>query len=524
MRLFLGRSLQTRLIAAFLLLAGLATAVSVFNIFQQRVALERAKAMALRDLEPLAQLRIIQWSFTDLGVAELLLENPNYTEEQLQQFRSMQQHYLTQLQDGLKKLQETIPPELRADADRLVRAWEDFYVSHEERQRITDPVALAPVAQRTSELYQAFQAECGQLAEKLLKDGYAQRDAAIAAYERSRNQNIAFLAGVSLLALVLGWFLARRIRRPVQQVVDALDQLAQGNLTHEVTVRSSDEIGRMAESLRTALRNMRDTVRGVVESSTRLANSANQVAAISQRLAGSASASSERAEAVSTATAAVSANVQTIAASANQMTTSIQEIAKNTAEAAEVGRQAVEVATATTEAMQRLGEASSEIDNVIKMITSIAEQTNLLALNATIEAARAGDAGKGFAVVASEVKDLAQESGRATEEVSRRIERIQSETREAIAAIGNIADYIRRVNDLQNTIASAVEEQATASDEMTRSISQAADGATNISSGIATVADATRATRTDIEAAEKAAAELTALSSDLQRLVTHFRY
>ena len=108
--------------------------------------------------------------------------------------------------------------------------------------------------------------------------------------------------------------------------------------------------------------------------------------------------------------------------------------------------------------------------------------------------------------------------------MSRRIERIQSETSEAIAAIGNIAEHIRRVNDLQNTIASAVEEQATASNEMTRSISQAANGATTISTGIASVADATRETRADIVAAEKAAAELTELSSDLQRLVARFRY
>lgn len=524
MRLFRGRSLQTRLIAAFLLLAGLTAAVGIFNIVQQRAALERAKAMALRDLEPLAQLRIVQASFGDLGVLELLLENPAYTEQQRQAFQSLHQDAFARLQDALKKLQETTPPELKPDADRLVTAWDAAYAAHQERQRETDPEKLAPLAAKASELNRAFQEECGRMAEKLLNDGYAQRDAAIEAYEMTRNQNIAFLVLVVLLAVGLGWLLARRIRRPVQEVAVALDQLAQGNLAQEVTVRSSDEIGRMAASLRTALTNIREIVRGVVESSTRLAGSASAVAAASQRLAGSAADSSERAEAVSNVTAEVSANVQTIAASANQMTTSIQEIAQNTAEAAEVGRQAVEVATTTNAAMQRLGEASSEIGNVIKVITAIAEQTNLLALNATIEAARAGEAGKGFAVVASEVKDLAQESGRAAEEVSRRIERIQSETSEAIAAIGNIAEHIRRVNDLQNTIASAVEEQATASNEMTRSISQAANGATTISTGIASVADATRETRADIVAAEKAAAELTELSSDLQRLVARFRY
>ena len=495
MRLFRGRSLQTRLIAAFLLLAGLTAAVGIFNIVQQRAALERAKAMALRDLEPLAQLRIVQASFGDLGVLELLLENPAYTEQQRQAFQSLHQDAFARLQDALKKLQETTPPELKPDADRLVTAWDASLAAHQERQRETDPEKLAPLAAKASELNRAFQEECGRMAEKLLNDGYAQRDAAIEAYEMTRNQNIAFLVLVVLLAVGLGWLLARRIRRPVQEVAVALDQLAQGNLAQEVTVRSSDEIGRMAASLRTALTNIREIVRGVVESSTRLAGSASAVAAASQRLAGSAADSSERAEAVSNVTAEVSANVQTIAASANQMTTSIQEIAQNTAEAAEVGRQAVEVATTTNAAMQRLGEASSEIGNVIKVITAIAEQTNLLALNATIEAARAGEAGKGFAVVASEVKDLAQESGRAAEErISRRIERIQSETSEAIAAIGNIAEHIRRVNDLQNTIASAVEEQATASKRDDAAFAGRQRRHPTISTGIASVADATRDT------------------------------
>src|SRR5690606_21666855 len=119
---------------------------------------------------------------------------------------------------------------------------------HQERQRETDPEKLAPLAAKASELNRAFQEECGRMAEKLLNDGYAQRDAAIEAYEMTRNQNIAFLVLVVLLAVGLGWLLARRIRRPVQEVAVALDQLAQGNLAQEVTVRSSDEIGRMAAS------------------------------------------------------------------------------------------------------------------------------------------------------------------------------------------------------------------------------------------------------------------------------------
>ncbi|WP_308442113.1 methyl-accepting chemotaxis protein, partial [Planosporangium flavigriseum] len=136
-----------------------------------------------------------------------------------------------------------------------------------------------------------------------------------------------------------------------------------------------------------------------------------------------------------------------------------------------------ETATAT---VGRLGESSVEIGNVVKMITSIAEQTNLLALNATIEAARAGEAGKGFAVVATEVKDLAQETAKATEDISRRVQSIQTDSTAAVEAIAHIAEVIGQINSFQETIASAVEEQSATTSEMSRNVAEAATGATEI--------------------------------------------
>src|SRR4029079_181014 len=138
--------------------------------------------------------------------------------------------------------------------------------------------------------------------------------------------------------------------------------------------------------------------------------------------------------------------------------------------------------------MARLGESSTAIGNVVKVITSIAEQTNLLALNATIEAARAGDAGKGFAVVASEVKDLAQETARATEDISRRVDAIQSDTTNAVEAIAEISRIIAKINDYQVTIASAVEEQTATTGEMSRSVGDAANGTSEIAQTISEVA------------------------------------
>ncbi len=158
------------------------------------------------------------------------------------------------------------------------------------------------------------------------------------------------------------------------------------------------------------------------------------------------------------------------------MSASIREIAQNANEAARVAAGAVTEAEATNQTIARLGESSKEIGDVVKVISAIAGQTNLLALNATIEAARAGEAGKGFAVVADEVKELARETARATEDIARRVEAIQADTGGAVAAIGRIGEVIGQINDYQLTIASAVEEQTATTNEMSRSVAEAAAG------------------------------------------------
>ena len=198
------------------------------------------------------------------------------------------------------------------------------------------------------------------------------------------------------------------------------------------------------------------------------------------------------------------------------------EISQSSTEAVRVAQAAAAEAQTATGTVAKLGDSSREIGDVVKVITSIAEQTNLLALNATIEAARAGEAGKGFAVVASEVKDLAQETARATEDISRRIEAIQSDSEEAVAAIARIAEIIEEVNSYQSTIAAAVEEQTATTGEMSRSVQEAAAGAGGIAGNIEYVATAAQSSSTGIVEAQRAAAELAQLSGDLRELVSRF--
>jgi methyl-accepting chemotaxis protein len=205
------------------------------------------------------------------------------------------------------------------------------------------------------------------------------------------------------------------------------------------------------------------------------------------------------------------------------MSSAIAAIAESASTAVRVGEQAVSAAQSTTDTIGKLGESSLEIGNVIKTITSIAEQTNLLALNATIEAARAGDAGKGFAVVAGEVKDLAQETAKATEDISRRVEAIQSDTSNAISAIAEIGGIIRDINHHQLTIASAVEEQSATTQEMDRSVTQAAEGTADISGHISGVASVAESVSSGADQTRAAASELEGLSNRLTELVSRFR-
>jgi methyl-accepting chemotaxis protein len=229
--------------------------------------------------------------------------------------------------------------------------------------------------------------------------------------------------------------------------------------------------------------------------------------------------SSRKAGDIASGTEQVHGDIQAVATGTEEMGASIREIAKSANLASAEARTAVDVAKTADAAVEKLGESSASIGNVIKVITSIAQQTNLLALNATIEAARAGEAGRGFAVVASEVKELARETAKATEDVARRIDAIQTDTQSAIGAIRTIAETIARINDIQGTIASAVEEQTATTTEMSRGMAKAATLSSGIAHMVTTVAEGTRQTSDAMADVQQAAQHLEQLAADLRRLV-----
>lgn len=318
--------------------------------------------------------------------------------------------------------------------------------------------------------------------------------------------------------------LLETIVNPIRDSAAVLDKLAAGDLTAEIQNQYKGEFNRLKQAINTLSIQVRNAMQQIGQNTSALVASAEELNKVSQQMSSSADETAAQANVVSAASDQVSKNVQTVATGADEMGASIKEIAKNTAEATKVAIAAVKTAESTNQTIEKLGQSSAEIGQVIKVITSIAQQTNLLALNATIEAARAGEAGKGFAVVANEVKELAKETAKATEDISQKIEAIQSDTKGAVSAIAQISAVINQINDIQNTIASAVEEQSATTNEISRNLAEAAKGAVDITKNIGGVAEAARSTTAGAVDTQKSAQSLERMAAELQELVSQFKY
>ena len=340
-------------------------------------------------------------------------------------------------------------------------------------------------------------------------------------------QTSALIFGMLLLGLVAGGAIStattRSIVQPLGRAVDVTQRILRGDPAVDIATDSGDETGQLMGAVKQMAAEFRDKMEAMARNAQLLSVASEELNAVSHQMSANAEETSTQANVVSAASDQVDTNLQTVATGTEEMSASIKEIAKNAAEAARVAHAAVGMAQKTNETVTKLGASSAEIGEVVKVITTIAQQTNLLALNATIEAARAGEAGKGFAVVANEVKDLSRATARATEDISRKIATIQTDTREAVEVIGRISGIIDQINGISNMIATAVEEQNATTNEMARNLTEAARGSAEITRNIAGVAEAAQSTSRGAGDSQKAAQHLAKMSSELKELTGRFR-
>ncbi|MCK2053526.1 methyl-accepting chemotaxis protein [Methylobacterium sp. 37f] len=359
--------------------------------------------------------------------------------------------------------------------------------------------------------------------------------------------------GLVLAAVLCGSIVVLGITRPLGRLVAILNRMAQGEIDADIPeARRGDEIGAVGKAVdgikamvarktaeeaevrriadeaaiaarRTAMIELADSFEGAVGGIIGMVSaSSTELQTTAQTMTATASATASQSTTVAAAAEEASVNVSTVAAAAEELGNSVQEIGRQVANSSQMAQSAVTEADTTSVLVQELSTAVSRIGDVVSLISTIAGQTNLLALNATIEAARAGEAGRGFAVVAAEVKELANQTARATEEIGSQIGHIQGATGQAVSAIGSITTRIRDINTVATAIAAAVEQQSAATQEIVRNVAQASVGTTEVTSTITSVAQAADETGAAASQVLGAAGELSRQSEHLNAEVQRF--
>jgi methyl-accepting chemotaxis protein len=460
-----------------------------------------------------------------------------------------------------------------AEDENLVNKLRDDYhvsfnqllsrVSSPEGHRLTDLWTSRSELTRTTNLRVNNLTKAGRNGEagKLFLEGslpaYDRRDATIKEFlhwqedqqAQTNQQRIRLISRfttlIALVTLLLlagcalaGILLTRSISKPLTAAVLHLDEVARGDISRDLPreyLARGDEIGALSKAMQTMSGSLREMIKSMTHGIQVLSSSSAELSANSARMSDGSRGASGKAHAVAAAAEQMSANVMsvasgmeqtttnlaTVASATNQMTSTIGEIAHNSEKARRITEEAARQATGISEQMNQLGAAAEQIGKVTETITDISSQTNLLALNATIEAARAGSAGKGFAVVANEIKELAQQTAAATEDIKSRIAGVQTSTVGGIAEIGKVTQVIHEVSDIVASIAAAIEEQSTTTKDIARNIAQASTGVQDANKRVAEASQATAEITRDIVGVDQAAGDMADGSETVKSSVTN---
>jgi methyl-accepting chemotaxis protein len=406
-----------------------------------------------------------------------------------------------------------IPSGAKADlAGKLIAYQRDFF------EWVATAKTVAAEQKIVSESFAAIEPAIDAVEQMVGKTSQQAKSAQMESRDSTRLQMEFAIAGIVIGVSLLGFLISRSISRPLAAMTAAMIELAKGNFAVVLPgLGRKDEVGDIAHAVETFkikaeqkardeaavkmeqerlaaaqrrqdMHRLADSFEGAVGQIIETVSSAStELEASARTLTATAVRSRELATVVSAASEEASTNVQSVASAAEEMSSSVNEISRQVQQSATIAGDAVEQARKTNDSVGELAKAAARIGDVVELINTIAGQTNLLALNATIEAARAGEAGRGFAVVASEVKALAEQTAKATGEISQQVTGIQTATESSVGAIREIGDTIGRMSEISSTIASAVEQQGAATQEISRNIQEAAKGTSQVSTNISDV-------------------------------------
>lgn len=440
------------------------------------------------------------------------------------------------------------PPEEMEIWNQFVPAWNAWLAEIngylEMARKMDDPEALAPgefaqLTQKTQEILLGSATTTMRTAIELLNKAVEINKTSTEKEIKTSKIQARFLETFStvsavigvLIAIILGLLISRSIVVPIQNVTGLLKDISQGegDLTKRLDVSRKDEIGDLAKYFNQFVEKLQGIIRTVKTDADTVASSSLSLSTISGQMTSNAGNTAQRSQTVAAAAEQMSANIkhvsssmddtlsniQMIVAAAEEMTSTIREIASNTSKGHGITQTAVQAAGGVSEKVNNLGNAARDISKVTETIANISEQTNLLALNATIEAARAGEAGKGFAVVASEIKALANQTAVATSEINVKISDVQTTTTDSVKAIETIVQVINDINDIMTTVATAIEEQSVTTQEISKNVSQAADGIGMAHENMSQAAIATSEVSQNISQVSEDASQLSSGSSQV---------
>ncbi len=398
---------------------------------------------------------------------------------------------------------------------------------------------MAELVNESSQLEIGTLRKIGPVVAQQLKEldlSISDEEEALGTLVESKSQNsVRFMLIFSCIAIAAGIvfaiLLTRSITGPVQKILNYVEKVAKGDFTSTLTVNQQDEVGQMSAALSATVTELGKMISEIITGVNTLSSSSTELASISTQLSATSETASERASTVASSSEEMSVNMNSVSAAMEQsannvgmvataveeMSATVNEIAQNAAKAKSISEDAVTQSNQTTIKINDLGKAAEKIGKVTEVITEISEQTNLLALNATIEAARAGEAGKGFAVVANEIKDLAKQTAAATVDIKNQIHEMQGTTESTIVDIEGISNIINAINDIITTIATAVEEQSSATSEISENVAQAASGITEVNENVAQSSTAIQTITVDIGEISNGNNEISSSSSDVNK-------